>query len=68
MGEMDSEIVLKSMIFMAEGVASIIGDKGARAVMRQAGQRAAVNLLEALPLQVQVDDRGGSVDPAIAGA
>jgi hypothetical protein len=56
------------MIFMAEGVASIIGDKGARAVMRQAGQRAATNLLEALPLMVQVDEairRAGPVMEAL---
>ncbi len=68
MEEMDSEILLKSMIYMAEGVASIIGDNGARAAMRQAGHSAAVNLLEALPLELPVDQavmRAGPIMQAL---
>lgn len=51
----DCETILKSLIFMADGVATTIGANGARAAMRQAGHRAAVDLLEALPLQLEVD-------------
>lgn len=50
----DCETLLKSLIFMADGVAATIGDNGARATMRLAGHRAAVSLLEALPLEFEI--------------
>ncbi len=50
----DCETLLKSLIFMADGVAATIGANGARATMRLAGHRAAVSLLEALPLVLEV--------------
>jgi hypothetical protein len=52
----DCETLFKSLIFMADGVAATIGASGARAAMRFAGHRAAVNLLEVLPPQLQVAD------------
>jgi hypothetical protein len=54
--EVDCETLLKSLVFMADGVAATIGDMGARATMRLAGHRAAVSLLEALPLQVELEE------------
>ena len=53
---MDSEILLKSLIFMAEGLAGTIGENGARAIIRQSGSRAAANFLEAIPLKVELAD------------
>lgn len=52
----DCATLLKSLIFMADGVAETLGDKGARATLRLAGPRAAVSLLEALPLHLEVDE------------
>ena len=51
---------------MADGVASTIGDNGARATMRLAGYRAAVDLLEALPLLLSVDDAIQRAGPVMA--
>jgi hypothetical protein len=62
----DCETILKSLIFMADGVATTIGENGARATMRLAGHRAAVNLLEALPLQLQVADAIKRAGPVMA--
>ncbi|MCL4394116.1 MAG: hypothetical protein M1482_04805 [Chloroflexi bacterium] len=52
----DCETLLKSLVFMADGVAATIGDMGARATMRLAGHRAAVSLLEALPLELDREE------------
>ena len=52
--DVDCETLLKSLVFMADGVSTTIGANGARATMRLAGHRAAFNLLEALPLQLEV--------------
>jgi hypothetical protein len=68
MQELDNELLLKSLIFMADGVATIIGENGARATMRLAGHRAAVNLLEALPLLLEADaaiQRAGPIMQAL---
>jgi hypothetical protein len=54
--KVDCEMLIKSMVFMADGVAETLGENGARAAMRQAGHRAATNLLDALPLRVSVPD------------
>lgn len=44
----DAEILLLAIVNMAEGVKSLIGDKGAKAVMRDAGKQAGPRLLESL--------------------
>lgn len=46
--QIDCEIVLKSIISMVNGLANAIGEREARAALREAGHSAAVNLLEAL--------------------
>ncbi|MCX8164749.1 MAG: hypothetical protein N3D14_05075 [Aquificaceae bacterium] len=44
----DSDILLLAIVNMAEGVKNLIGDKGAKAVMRDAGKQAGPRLLESL--------------------
>ncbi len=44
----DSDILLLAIVNMAEGVKNLIGDKGAKAVMRDAGRQAGPRLLESL--------------------
>ncbi len=44
----DADILLLAIVNMAEGVKSLIGDKGAKAVMRDAGKQAGPKLLESL--------------------
>jgi hypothetical protein len=61
----DCEMLLKSLVFMAEGVATTIGENGAWATMRLAGHRAAVDLLEALPLVLEVDEAIKRVGPVM---
>ena len=61
----DCETLLKSLVFMAEGVATTIGENGARAMMRLAGHRAAADLLEALPLVLEVDEAIKRVGPVM---
>ena len=46
----DCEVSLKSLLFVTESLEQLIGEHGARAVLRTAGQRAAANLIEMLPL------------------
>ena len=64
--EVDCETLLKSLVFMADGVATTIGENGARATMRFAGHCAAVNLLEGLPLQIDVADAIKRAGPVMA--
>lgn len=45
---MDADILLLAIVNMAEGVKTLIGDKGAKAVMRDAGKQAGPKLLESL--------------------
>jgi predicted hydrocarbon binding protein len=52
----DGEISLKSLLYVAESLEQLIGGNGAKAVLRTAGARAAVNLIEMLPLTVPEDD------------
>jgi hypothetical protein len=47
---MDCEVSLKSLLFIADGLEQLIGQHGAQAVLRSAGQRASANLIEILPL------------------
>ncbi|WP_231967150.1 hypothetical protein [Thermocrinis minervae] len=44
----DPDILLLAIVNMAEGVKTLIGDKGAKAVMRDAGRQAGPRLLESL--------------------
>ena len=62
----DCETLLRSLVFMADGVAATIGDMGARATMRLAGHRAAASLLEALPLRLEPDEAIRRAGPVMA--
>ncbi|MCS6958317.1 MAG: hypothetical protein RMK75_07700 [Aquificaceae bacterium] len=44
----DADILLLAIVNMAEGVKNLIGDKGAKAVMRDAGKQSGPKLLESL--------------------
>lgn len=44
----EADILLLAIVNMAEGVKNLIGDKGAKAVMRDAGKQAGPKLLESL--------------------
>ncbi|MCS6998791.1 MAG: hypothetical protein N2648_06740 [Aquificaceae bacterium] len=44
----EADILLLAIVNMAEGVKTLIGDKGAKAVMRDAGKQAGPKLLESL--------------------
>jgi predicted hydrocarbon binding protein len=44
----DPDILLLAIVNMAEGVKNLIGDKGAKAVLRDAGKQAGPKLLESL--------------------
>lgn len=44
----DADILLLAIVNIAEGVKNLIGDKGAKAVMRDAGKQAGPRLLESL--------------------
>ena len=52
----DGEISLKSLLFVTESLEQLIGKHGAKAVLRTAGQKAAVNLIEMLPLTLPEDE------------
>ncbi len=53
---MDCEVSLKSLLFVAEGLEQLIGQHGAQAVLRSAGQHASANLIEMLPLTLSEDE------------
>ncbi|MFZ5857049.1 MAG: hypothetical protein ACOYZ6_09465 [Chloroflexota bacterium] len=53
---MDCEVSLKSLLFVADGLEQLIGQHGAQAVLRSAGQRASANLIEMLPLTLSEDE------------
>jgi hypothetical protein len=59
----DSEISMKSLLFVTESLEQLIGLNGAKAVLRAAGQRAAVNLIEMLPLNLSETDAIQSIGP-----
>lgn len=52
----NGEISLKSLLFVTESLEKLIGPHGAKAVLRTAGQRAAVALIEMLPLTLPDDE------------
>lgn len=60
----DGEISLKSLLFVTESLEKLLGQHGAKAILRTAGQRAAVNLIEMLPLTLPEDEavhRSGAI-------
>jgi hypothetical protein len=52
----DCEVSLKSLLFVAESLDQLLGQHGAQAVLRTAGQRAASNLIDMLPLTLPEDE------------
>jgi hypothetical protein len=52
--DIDGELVLKSLVFMADSLAKNIGENGARALLRQSGHYAAVRLMEEFPTQIDI--------------
>jgi hypothetical protein len=60
--DIDCETLLKPLVFRADGVATTIGENGARATMRLAGHRAAFNLLEELPLRLRLRMQSNAPD------
>ena len=55
---------LKSLLYLFESLEQLIGQNGAKAIMRTAGQRAAIDLIEMLPLTVSESEavrRSGAV-------
>ena len=61
----DAEISLKSLLFVTESLEKLIGTNGSKAVLRAAGQRAAVNLIEMLPLNLSEAEAIESVGPVL---
>jgi hypothetical protein len=62
----DGEISLKSLLFVTEGLEKLIGKNGANAVLRTAGQRAADNLIEMLPLSLPEEEAILRTGPILA--
>ena len=52
----DGEISYKSLLFVSESLEQLLGQHGAKAVLRSAGQRASTNLIEMLPLTLPEDE------------
>jgi len=52
----DCEVSLKSLLIIAESLEQLIGQHGAQAVLRSAGQQASANLIEMLPLKLSEKD------------
>ena len=52
----DNEIGLKSLLFITESLEQLLGQHGAQAVLRTAGQRASASLIEMLPLKVTEEE------------
>jgi hypothetical protein len=61
----DGEISLKSLLYVTESLEQLIGTNGAKAVLRVAGQRAAVNLIEMLPLTLPEDEAASRTGPIL---
>ncbi len=60
----DGETSLKSLMFVSESLEQLLGANGAKAVLRTAGQRAAISLIEMLPLSIIEEDaiqRSGAI-------
>ena len=48
----DAETSYKSLLFVTESLEQLIGANGSKAVLRMAGQKAATNLIDMLPLSL----------------
>jgi hypothetical protein len=60
----DGEISLKSLLYVTESLEQLIGPHGAKAVLRTAGQRAAIAMIEMLPLSLPEEEaarRSGAI-------
>jgi hypothetical protein len=53
---MDDELLLKSLLCVAESLEDLLGPHGARIMLRAAGRKAAANLIEGLPLRLTADE------------
>jgi predicted hydrocarbon binding protein len=62
----DGEISLKSLLYVTESLEQLIGKNGAKAVLRVAGQRAAVNLIEMLPLTLPEEEAASRIGPILS--
>jgi hypothetical protein len=49
---MDDELLLKSLLYVADSLEDLLGPKGARVMLRAAGRKAAANLIDGLPLHL----------------
>jgi len=61
----DGEISFKSLLYITESLEQLIGANGSKAVLRMAGQRAAVNLIEMLPLTLPEEDAARRIGPML---
>jgi len=53
---MDDELLLKSLLYVAESLEDLLGPNGARVMLRAAGRKAAASLIEGLPLRLTTDE------------
>jgi hypothetical protein len=53
---MDDDLLLKSLLCVAESLEDLLGQHGARVMLRAAGRKAAASLIEGLPLQLTADE------------
>lgn len=51
----DCEVSVKSLLFVTASLEQLLGQHGSRAVLRNAGRRAAANLIDMLPLTLAED-------------
>ncbi|MBI5033896.1 MAG: hypothetical protein HZB51_25535 [Chloroflexi bacterium] len=65
MQDIDYEIILKSLVFVADGLAKDLGENGARALLRQSGHHAAVNLVGEWHEQVDVAEAISQACPVL---
>lgn len=56
---MDDDLLLKSLLCVAESLEDLLGPHGARVMLRAAGRRAAANLIDGLPLRLPPDEAVG---------
>ncbi|MBI5303931.1 MAG: hypothetical protein HY868_17475 [Chloroflexi bacterium] len=65
MQDIDYEIILKSLVFVADGLAKDLGENGARALLRQSGHHAAINLVGEWHEQVDVAEAVAQACPVL---
>ena len=63
--DIDGELGLKSLVFVADSLAKNIGENGARALLRQSGHSAAVRLMEEFPTQVEIEEAIAQACPVL---